>query len=623
MMQIIQDNEFINIVKGLEKSLLHSDNVITDVVKSLQALTAYGRKKGSLLRHKVDENIVLHWYTRLAAAITQAAMQKEEISIGEMVELAKVKSEIVYAFSASGYRNTKHLMYLCSKSAYGTTAEYDRHKLLIMLSLVSIDDLPPEYIEAASNLPAPQFFILSLGWLCERAVLTPQGEANRTVLIEGSRAFHEVSIDSHSIPLIAKVFMYCSYADTPQKNIIKLALNGILRRYMAGQNVQPKVKDRIIKDRPTILVIHEYFGSKHAMFRCYAPQIRTLQSDFNVIAMAQAGQIDDHSETLFSYIKTDDYDRMPIKDIVEVVNKLKPDIIYYPSVGMRIWVAMLANLRLAPIQIAALGHPATTYSNEIDYMMVGSQEGDVEKIYTETLLKTPFYFEIESHPEQSKYLEGIRAEKHSKHDQLTHIAINSKVMKLSSRLIAICEKLNEEFPDLLRFHFFPGEIGIHDDGLSAKLKDLIPNSTIYAQENYALFLKNIDGCDLALAAFPFGNTNSTVDAHLLKVPVIAHYGPEMGAQTDKLVLSSFGYNSRHVNETDNDYLEAAKSLIREIRAGDYHSGIPDDYQGSVGRITSNEEGLHYFRDLVKTVYLKHDQIVESETRSVYWQKELT
>ena len=256
-------------------------------------------------------------------------------------------------------------------------------------------------------------------------------------------------------------------------------------------------------------------------------------------------------------------------------------------------------------------------------MMVGSQEGDVEKIYTERLLRTPFYFEIESHPEQFLYLAGERAEKHSKYDQLTHIAINSKVMKLSSRLIAICQQLNEEFPAMLNFHFFPGEVGIYDDGLSAKLKNLVPNSTIYAAANYASFLRNIDKCDLALAAFPFGNTNSTVDTHLLKIPVIAHYGPEMGAQTDKLVLSSLGYSSRHINETDNDYLEAAKLLIREIRAGEYCSDLQDDHQGIVGRITSNEEGSHYFRDLVKTVYLKHDQIVESEIRSVYWQKELT
>ncbi|MDA9871190.1 hypothetical protein N9D35_05330 [Gammaproteobacteria bacterium] len=616
MMQTIQDNEFVNIVKGLEKSLLHSKNVIADVVKSLKALNVYGKKKGSLLRSKVDEDVVLHWYTRLAAAITQAAMQKEEISIGEMVELARVKAEIVYVFSASGYGSTNHLMHLCSKSAYGTTAEYDRPKLLHMLSLISIDDLPPEFLEVANKLPKPQFFILSLGWLCERAILTPQGEANRTRLIENSGVFNEITIDKHSIPLIAKVWMYCSYADTPKKNVIKLALNGILRRYMVGQNVIPKVKDRTIRDRPTILVIHEYFTSKHAMFRCYAPMIRELQTDFDLIAMAQSNQIDDSSSDMFSYIKTDNFDGMEISKIVDVVNKLKPDLIYYPSVGMRIWVIMLANLRLAPIQIASLGHPATTYSNEIDYIFAGQQEGNVEEIYTEKVLRTPFFLEHDSHPEQEDYLGGERTVKHSESDGLTHIAINSKVMKLSSRLLAICKKLNEEFPGLLKFHIFPGEIGIYDDGVSSKIKSILPNSIIYPAMNYVIFLGNLDRCNLALAAFPFGNTNSTVDVHLLGLPIVAHYGPEMPAQTDKLVLKSFGYSGRQINTSDREYFESAVLCIQNIRSKSYdHSS----YDIKARPDLDKGKGPNYFGDIVKQVYLTHEEIISKEIQSIYWE----
>ena len=53
-----------------------------------------------------------------------------------------------------------------------------------------------------------------------------------------------------------------------------------------------------------------------------------------------------------------------------LARELRPDIIYYPSIGLSPLAVPLSNLRLAPLQLAAAGHPATTHAPGIDAMLV-------------------------------------------------------------------------------------------------------------------------------------------------------------------------------------------------------------------------------------------------------------
>ncbi len=67
------------------------------------------------------------------------------------------------------------------------------------------------------------------------------------------------------------------------------------------------------------------------------------------------------------------------------------DILVYPEVGMEGEVQLLANLRLAPIQIAGWGHPVTTGSSVIDYFLSSAEmePQDASAHYSETLITLP------------------------------------------------------------------------------------------------------------------------------------------------------------------------------------------------------------------------------------------
>ena len=125
------------------------------------------------------------------------------------------------------------------------------------------------------------------------------------------------------------------------------------------------------------------------------------------------------------------------------------------------WTVMLAQLRLAPIQIMTHGHPATSMSDVIDYAYVCDQEGDVGPLYSEKLLGSKF---ASFAPHTALPLETPPLLPASSRE--VRVAVNSKVMKLSHRLLGICRRLAEEADVPVKFSFFPGERGLFFDGLA-------------------------------------------------------------------------------------------------------------------------------------------------------------
>jgi predicted O-linked N-acetylglucosamine transferase (SPINDLY family) len=69
----------------------------------------------------------------------------------------------------------------------------------------------------------------------------------------------------------------------------------------------------------------------------------------------------------------------------------RPDVIFYPEVGMDPSTCSLAALRLAPLQIAAWGHPITTGLPTIDWFLSAEllESPDASHHYREQLVRLP------------------------------------------------------------------------------------------------------------------------------------------------------------------------------------------------------------------------------------------
>src|SRR5205085_12462901 len=77
--------------------------------------------------------------------------------------------------------------------------------------------------------------------------------------------------------------------------------------------------------------------------------------------------------------------------VASALHARNADVIVYPDVGMSPLDALLTNVRLAPTQIAAWGHPVTTGSRYIDaYLSCSEMETpDAPAHYRENLILLP------------------------------------------------------------------------------------------------------------------------------------------------------------------------------------------------------------------------------------------
>jgi len=79
------------------------------------------------------------------------------------------------------------------------------------------------------------------------------------------------------------------------------------------------------------------------------------------------------------------------KDWLDEVAQDRPDVLYYPEVGMDSATCALAALRLAPLQVASWGHPVTTGLPSIDIYLSGEllEGAEADQHYRETLVRLP------------------------------------------------------------------------------------------------------------------------------------------------------------------------------------------------------------------------------------------
>lgn len=572
-------------------------------------------EKGGLSERGMSSAPVSQFYTRIATVLTEFFVRPDtKTTLKVLDQLIRRKLLIHSIYDASGYRGTDHLKQQLASERIGSQFRYQGEKIILLFALLPLEDLSPKFIELAlTNNNHEVRLSLLLGWLNQRAVLTKRAEAHRTRLLRSGAAVEGAVLRPALIGNAVNAYMYTSYASTPDKHTLKKTLNGLLKTVLTNTQVAPRPVELTLRTRPKIMVIHERFTSQHAMFRCYAPAIRALAKTFDVIAVSDEENMDAVSRALFKNCITLTPAKTPIAEIVDLIQDQEPDLIYYPSLGMSHWTTALSTLRLAPIQFVTLGHPATSQSDAIDYVFTSDMHGDLSEIFSEKVLVGPRKAMFEMPP----VIPASRCPEIAAPATLK-IAINSKVMKLSYRLIEICKKLEQGAERPIEFVIFPGERFHYFDGLAPKLRDHLPSAKVMPYVKYEDFIKELQTCHLALAAFPFGNTNSTVDTCLLGIPTVAHFGPESPAQSDRLVMQTIGLPDWLACDTDDEYYATALQLINDddLRNGLRQQLLDTDIKGLIFDV--EEEDIEVFPKMIMWCYQNHHENQLSDQRVFHY-----
>lgn len=561
---------------------------------------------------QLDANEYCAIATRFSSAITALMADKEfKLSDSGYKRLAQYKSEITTLFAISGFGNQYTLMDMFfDRDGSGNlfiTGEVNLRKYFLTASLESIKQ---ELIDSLPSLPTDISFPFIIGALATNYILTPEAESVRNKLLWAWKDMRNVTVSEEDLLVISVAWMQCSYANLREKHYIKHWLNRQIMNWLEQNDLKGRpVAHKPEKARPVVAVLSERYSSVHAMYRCYSRSINDLKKHFKVILVTDVRAVDDVAEQGFDDVISLDLTTLKIKDIVNKVNKLQPDIIFYPSLGMHHWTVVLANMRLAPVQIMCMGHPATSLSDFIDYMI--TEEGYItdktlysEKIVTVRNGGTP----LAMRHDVMDIAPNIR-----RNPDIVNIAIAASSMKINSLFIEACNRIRERSSKRINLVFFPNTSGVNHVHFSNQLSALVPGSIVRPRTDYNQYLEWLNECDIMLSPFPFGGTNSNIDAARLGIPIVHMDGPELHQHVDCEMMRRMGQPSWLTAASIDEYIANALRLIEN-----------DTERTSIGNDLASKDILSLinssveieFAKCVRLLYDHHQRI--QEIGNPYW-----
>lgn len=374
-------------------------------------------------------------------------------------------------------------------------------------------------------------------------VLTEKSSKSVDKIFKQAEDFPVVEFSSLDvIQLLPNSFFSCSYYDSEYKYIYKQWLVDLIKhnidrkidvaKYEKKPNISYSTGERKLK----VLVVLERYGLNHAMYRCYNSMFESLSKNYEVIG---CGVYDEkNADTLYkpfhSFVNIDD--PADIEGTMKKVSEVNADVIFYPSIGMNVFGVYLSQYRLAPVQLMMAGHPSSPMSDNIDKLLIPNGRhvyGGIENYIKEEPVflrdkenKVPCFYDFPTSvtPEHVAKLNSYT----SVNGGDVKVAVNGAAHKVSYRLLEACKEIQARTTNNVKFIFFCGDDKNSMHGIAAKKiisKDL-PNAVFYYKQDYKSYLKVISECHFCLPTFPFGGSNSNIDAMLLNKPKLFIKGTE-------------------------------------------------------------------------------------------------
>jgi glycosyltransferase involved in cell wall biosynthesis len=595
----------------------------------IQVLVHVERLKGfsTVFVTDAEEPFISALYTRLANSLQQLFLNEKLLfNDNDFVNLVLLTRAIATVFEVSGFYTVNHLLqYFRSKLGdldRGPFVMTLKNKNFLMRYIICTGFSHTEKVdyELLFRLSPEMTLPVILALLSYNVALTPHTFERREQLIDLKNFPNHIFVPEIFIDLMAASYMMCSYAVRRDKHVIKKEINKIICRSLAHYHITPPTFSlpRKTREKPVIVVICEVFDSNHAMFRCFSTAIKELRAHFHLVGAFFAHAVDEEAKQLFhEHIEVfSETEQSGIRDLSRLVEKIKiakPDIVYFPSIGMRGIGVMLSNLRLAPIQMLTMGSPATTYSDAMDYVFMeednACRAADLcsERMILlppDTFKLLPIYAAPDMQPIFRDNPPSIR------------IAIPAKIYKLNPEVFAVCKAIRSASTRPVTFCFFPNEPASYFLQAKREIFRLLPGSEVYPTTDAKLYLQNLQSCDIYMATFPFSGANSFVDAACLGMPTVTHQNEELHGIFEEVMLKRLGMPDWLVAPNKQAYVDAVLRLVNsDEERRTIGQQLRDKMQWFLDLMKGNVEvSDQNFAEAVFQIYEKHERLQESPER---------
>jgi hypothetical protein len=344
-----------------------------------------------------------------------------------------------------------------------------------------------------------------------------------------------------------------SYIDEAIDRAVKPTINAAARRHAAPLSCRRP-------DPKKIAVVSDCWHYYHSAYRINAAFVEALHGSYHLTLI--------HSLAEEKGLDTSTFDevlRLETRDGALRVESLRESdfqLIYFPDIGMTDISLMLANSRLAPIQICSLGHSVSTWGAAIDYFISGvdvERQQAPEENYSERLVLLPGMGAIHNRP---------RYQPTQPVKDVPEVTINCpwSAHKICHRFLRTLRKVLDSAALPLRLRLFPG-VGIsQDNGHLPFLRDLRAALgddailDIWPQLPYDEYMRYLEQGDFTLDSYHFAGCNTVADSLYLRKPTLVWEGDKWYNRIGPAMLRLVGLHDL-IAGNEEQYIAKALELI--------------------------------------------------------------
>ena len=524
----------------------------------------------SQLNDELVQDKIKHFCTRVAVAMSELFSDpKLDISEGGAQRFFTLQRWINMIFASSPFVNADHVLQTYNRNPDKTNLS-DFHLDNARSSLIKfcIFYLPESNVnvnlDALWNLDPELCASLCFALQSPRFIGTDQAFSKRGTLLQWFPEKLATIENLNNVPsaISHDVYMHCSYDIAENKHWVKKALNQVIRRHLlqGGWTDRDVTKLGERNGKPVMVVLLEHFHSSHSIYRTHSTSMIAARERFHLIGVGNEA-VDAAGQAVFDefHLLKGDNIFSKLNELKEICEKNGAAVLYMPSIGMDLTTIFASNTRLAPVQVIALGHPATTHSDFIEYVIVEDDYVGSEKCFSEQLLRLP--------KDALPYVPSALAPQHVEYrlrenPEVVNIGIASTTMKLNPYFLAALKAIRDRANVKVHFHFALGQSsGVTHPYVERFIKSYLGNdATAHPHAPYDQYLRILHNCDMMVNPFPFGNTNGIIDMVTLGLVGICKTGSEVHEHIDEGLFKRLGLPEWLIANTVDEYVERAVRL---------------------------------------------------------------
>jgi protein O-GlcNAc transferase len=311
---------------------------------------------------------------------------------------------------------------------------------------------------------------------------------------------------------------------------------------------------------------------RHAVYQAITRGwLKTLdRSRFEVELYQLGSERDADSTTAARLAEHNEEGERSLLDWSRTIIARSPDVILYPEIGMDAITLQLASQRLAPVQMAAWGHPQTTGLPTIDYFLSAAafEPPDPQRHYVERLVLLPnlgCYYE----PDVSASASCVPLQRDEEKIRLVCAGSPFKYAPQHDRVIV---EIARRAPGV-EFHFFSYDDGVLSARLRARLEAAFRDAGLDPRKfllwrpwcHPAGFHEFLRSADILLDTIGFSGFNTVAQALACGLPVVTQRGRFMRGRFGAGIVSHLALDAL-ATETPQEYVERVVQLAHDPAA---------------------------------------------------------